>query len=411
MIIVITQRWQVATLTAIILIGGCLFAFNAGTDGSKKRTSKGVELADEAASGLPPGKELRSENTSVRHTPEVDYNESLATITEMPQFGEIEPDIHDISPVTMPSVSSTDLVAQGNNKLGSSESVETENHKSVAERTPNDGAHLNSRGTTEVPLASDLTERDVMQELEVLTKSAANKAVESDFVVPDAEVSNAVSEPLMLHTSPMVQTQKVAARIKVRPRQPVWQILLSVDDEFDLTSNEWQSVSDRQITTWFLSDSDSQSPKVRLAIQAQAAPGRQTALRWRIFAGAEDLPDLMLPLDKEILHPLQDRLRIYSQVSQREADRLKQLASSAERDVRATLSKQRSSLESQSKFASRLSTIVAEAELLDDLLRSQVTVYAKLRDGAASDAPTLLQFGDPSELKLDEESKPTTVAE
>jgi hypothetical protein len=205
----------------------------------------------------------------------------------------------------------------------------------------------------------------------------------------------------------MVQVQKFAAKIKVRPRQPVWQILLSVDDEFELTPNEPQDVTDRQITTWILSNSDSKSPKVRLVIQAQAAPGRQTSLRWRIFAGAEDLADLMLPLDKEMLQPLQERLRIYSPMAQREAERLKQLASVADRDVRTALSKQRANLETQSKLASRLSTIVAEAQLLDDLLRSQLTLYANLRDGDGPDAPTLLQFGDLSEL---EKSLSTTDA-
>ena len=131
-------------------------------------------------------------------------------------------------------------------------------------------------GSSPTETAVELRERNVMQELETLTKTAASSSVESDLAVRDAENSSAISEPLMLHTSPMVQTQKLAAKIRLRPRQPVWQILLSVDDEFELTPKEPQDVTDRQITTWLLTDSDSKSPKVRLVLQAQAAPGRQT---------------------------------------------------------------------------------------------------------------------------------------
>ena len=251
-----------------------------------------------------------------------------------------------------------------------------------------------------------------MQELHALTESVAKSPRESDMAVPDTEDSHTIAEPLMLRTSPMLQTQKLAAKIKVRPRRPVWQILLSVDDEFELTPNEPQTVTDRQITTWLLADSDDKDSHVRLVVQAQAAMGRQTALRWRIFGGAEDLPNLMLPLDKEILQPFQERLRTYSKMAQLEADRLRQLSSGAERDLRASLSKQRANLEAQLKLVSRLSTVVAKAQLLDDLLRSQLTVYAKLQDGTGSDAPTLLQFGDPRTAeKLDEASKPQVIAE
>jgi hypothetical protein len=315
-----------------------------------------------------------------------------------------------------PNVSTAALAGLGNKGLGkkglgSSESEGAGNDKEPTDTKGSNSSEPSLSGEMETAIASELTERDVMHELETLTNSAANNAVETDMEVLGSEDSSAVSEPLLLRTSPMIQTQKLAAKIKVRPRQPVWQILLSADAEFELTPNELQNISDKQVTTWLLSDSDSNSPKVRLVIQAQAAPGRQTALRWRIFAGAEDLPDLMLPLDKEILQPLQERLRVYAPMVQRESDRLKQLANVAEREVRTALFKQRANMESQSKLASRLSTIVAEARLLDDLLRNQLTVYARLRDGADLNASPLLQFGDPSELEAkNEESKPPVTA-
>jgi len=396
-IVALKQRRVVASIVSVVLIAGCIFALSPGT--GKINSSNPIELSRETEA-------IRGNNQVNNSSSELDESAALAVLPEIPQLGLSEPEVHDISQITMPSVSNALIGGLDRKALNSSASVGVSNGDASEEAMPKESEPSASHSAMESANASELAERDIMQELEVLTKSAANNEVVTDLEVSNTMVASTVSEPFMLQTSPMVQIHKLAAKIKVRPRQPVWQILLSVDDDFELTPEVSQDISDRQITTWLLADSDSKSPKVRLVIQVQAAPGRQTALRWRIFAGAEDLPDLMLPLDKEILHPLQDRLRIYSQVSQREADRVKQLATSAERDVRAALSKQRAFMESQSKLASRLSTIVAEAHLLDDLLRSQLTVYAKLRDGTGSDAPTLLRFGDLSTLeKHDEESK------
>jgi hypothetical protein len=385
------QHWLITSIASVVLIGaGCFFALSAGT--SKVNSSKPVEVSGEKS-------KLHSDHTASASAADLDNDESLATITEMPQFGVIEPEVYDIPQVTMPSVSSSMLAGRDAKGPTSSESVGVGNGNTSTDTDTQPVEAQRSESSPTETAESELRERNVMQELETLTKTAASNAVESDLAVRDAENSSDVSEPLMLHTSPMVQTQKLAAKIRLRPRQPVWQILLSVDDEFELTPKEPQDVTDRQFTTWLLADSDSKSPKVRLVLQAQAAPGRQTALKWRIFAGAEDLPDLMLPLDKEILQPLQERLRIFTPMAEREVERLKQLASSSERDVRAVLSKQRAGLESQVKFATRLTTVIAEAQLLDDLLRSQLTLYAKLRDGADPEAPTLLQFGDPRDLE------------
>ncbi len=392
------QHWLITSVALVVVIAGCFFALSAGS--GKVNSSKPVEVSGEKS-------KLHSDHTASASAAELDNDESLATITEMPQFGVIEPEVYDIPQVTMPSVSSAMLAGLDAEGPKSSESVGVGNDNVPTDTLP---IEAQRSGSSPTETAVELRERNVMQELETLTKTAASSSVESDLAVRDAENSSAISEPLMLHTSPMVQTQKLAAKIRLRPRQPVWQILLSVDDEFELTPKEPQDVTDRQITTWLLTDSDSRSPKVRLVLQAQAAPGRQTALKWRIFAGAEDLPDLMLPLDQEILQPLQERLRIFTPMAEREVERLKQLASGAERDVRVVLSKQRAGLESQVKFATRLTTIIAEAQLLDDLLRSQLTLYAKLRDGTDPDAPTLLQFGDPRDLEqVNLEPKPAVA--
>ncbi len=378
-----------SVVSALVIAGGfLLWGVDKGqAESAKPRSPKPTVIASDKLERR--GRDMRNSDSA-----DLDDSESLATLPIVPQLDEFETTTPNVPQISLPNLASTTISGKGK-ELESFQSSTIGEHTSVIER-PGNEADSSQGNSAQSKVSSDLPERDLMQELEVLTQSAAKNEVETDLELPDSKDESTVSEPLVLTTFPMVQLYKVAARIKVRPRQPVWQIMLSVDDEFELSPAEAQAITDGQITTWLLSDSDSESPKVRLVIQAQAAPGRQTALRWRIFANSEDLPDLMVPLDKKLLHPLQDRLHIYAKASQLEADRLKQLASSAERELRTNLSKQRIFLESQSKLASRLSTIASQAQLLDDLLRSQLTVYAKLRDGTAADAPILLQFGDPS---------------
>lgn len=444
LIVALKQHKLIAAFACVGIACGCLFVLNFGSQ--KDRSSDSIALSKPQELK---NQELETGKARIDDTDqELDDASTLATIPEMPTLEERDPSVESIEPLSMPSISSS-LIAgldrKENRNLADSAVAEgVGNEAELAVVIPTDSEPSGIGSPVEASDASELMNRDVMQELEGLTKSAASQALETDLdlsSMSDADmISDSVStgpgkpstgqavgeqatpgqldaahpasgeggdshlpaEPLMLRTSPMNQTHKLASKIKARPRQPIWQMRLSVDDEFELTPREPQDVSDRQVTTWLLSDSDAKMPAVRLVIQVQGGPGRQTALRWRIFASAEDLPDLMLPLDKELLNPLQDRLRFFAQMSQREADRLKQLASVAERDLRATLQKQRATLETQSKLASRLSTIVAEARLLDDLLRSQVTVHAKLLDGADKDALAFLQFGDPSKLELSE---------
>lgn len=384
---VLKQHKVAASILAAIVLIIVGYFFLSGANNVTR--PKSTELSRKTEESL-------ADNSSENVMPDLDDDAVPATMTEMPDL--CADDVRAVPPVAMPSITSDSIsgielkqLDQGDHGNSSDVAVSREAfHEAAGNAIEPSGNRL----STQAPESIILTERDMMHELEVAKNSAELKPLESDLSASDSMDGNVSSEPLVLRTSPMVQVHKLAAKIKVRPRQPVWQILLSVDDEFELMPEEPQDISDRQLTTWLLSNSDAKSPKVRLVIQVHAAPGRQTALRWRVFAGSEDMPDLMLPLDKEILNPLQDRLRVYSQMSQREADRLKQLASTSEREVRTALSKQRVIMESQSKLASRLLTIVAEAQFLDDLLRSQLTVYAKLRDGVDANGQVLLQFGD-----------------
>ena len=250
-------------------------------------------------------------------------------------------------------------------------------------------------------------EGDVMRDLAKLTEAAQANASESELA-PDEKGSKTIFEPLVLRTSPMVQTHLLPSKL-ARPREPVWSITLALDDDFQVVPREPQRISDQQTATWIISNAEVQgstakSPVTAIVITAQVAPGRRAGLRWQIVVAASDLPNVMLPVGKEQLQLLQQRLQGYSESTRVQADRLKVIGSAAEKDMRAAISKQRASLESQSKLASRVVSVAAEAQLLDDLLRNQVTLYAELRDGEERDARLLLQFGDPENLKPEAEA-------
>ncbi len=391
------KRYKIAGLSIVFVASVCsLVALNSvGPKSTPSKHSSAGQLA----------KKQVEDGVLPEDLTEAVDNESLAVLPEIPQIAVVESLVPAIPSIDLPSVSSVEAPGDHNARSEISASKNLDPNKASADDplTPSQVVSSeNVDAASESSKAMPSSDRDVMQELGAITKSAEGQAVETEIPAIDGDEKKDNAAPLVLPTSPMVQTQKVASRLKVRPRQPVWEITLAVDDEFELDPREPQSISDRQMTTWLLSDSNAKSPKTRIVIQAQAASGRQTSLRWRIFANAEDLPDLVVPLAKEHLQPLQDRLRWYAQFSQHEVDRLKALMSAAERDVRTALSKQRATMEAQGKLASRLSTVAAEAELLDDLLRGQLTVYAKLRDGLSPDAEVVMQFGDdvPTGAKL-----------
>ena len=250
--------------------------------------------------------------------------------------------------------------------------------------------------------ASDQSDTDVVLELTSVAEASESQAIveaETEMVAAgeiDSAGENGTStrEPLILSTSPLLQTFKLPPKSNLRLKEPVWTIQLSVDSEFHVSPSEPQVISDKQPVTWLISNIDAKSPKAVIVIQSQGMPGRQTGLRWRVFASAEDLPALVLPMDDELLPKIQQRIRNFVGAAQVEVEQMKQMIAVAAKEDRAGLSKQRTALNAQLKLATRITTIAAEAKMLGDLLRDQVTVYATLRDGEDPDAPIALQFGD-----------------
>ncbi len=277
-------------------------------------------------------------------------------------------------------------------KNGLHESELTEKEIADKDVAANEGANKEMPSAELTSGTPVLAETDVMREVSALA-SGGEASVDSEL---NATGNNdpSMREPFVLATSPLMQTFKLPPKLIVRMKHPVWQIQLSVDNEFDVSPAEPQVISDKQPTTWLITSSDAKAPRSAIVIQAQAMPGRQAGLRWRVFAGAEDVPALMLPLSREVLPVIQQRVRAFASAAQLEVERLKQAVAVATKEDRMLLSKQRTAISSQLKLANRITEVAAEMKMLNDQLRNQVTVYATLRDGPEPDAAVALQFGD-----------------
>jgi hypothetical protein len=221
-----------------------------------------------------------------------------------------------------------------------------------------------------------MSERDVMKEVADLAQDASKDAIETDIQQP--QNGSFPNEPIVIHTSPMVQVMKFASPLPNRSRQAMWKLELLVDDGFIVTPDEPQRLKDRQTVTWNIVMDDAELPATRLVI-AVDIPSRQTSLRWRMAATADDFPQLNLPLDTKLLQMLQDRMRFFAQQADRMIETIKQSSSSLPREMRFLAAKQRSDLEAQSKLAKRLLTIASGAALINDQLHGHVSVRAESR--------------------------------
>jgi hypothetical protein len=270
----------------------------------------------------------------------------------------------------------------------------------AADNVPKDAMDNSDNGDAIVQQTNNSPEEeavgaDVLTELTSVSRSATSMASESELEVAAPADEERLAEPLVILTTPAVQIQKLPSNLEQRPRKPVWRIALVVDDGFVVTPREIQSLMDRQTATWTITSEDAKPPRTSIVVQVQMSGGRQAALKWKIVATSEDLPNISIPLGDELLQPVQDRLRLLTQSATQETERLKQLAASGvPGDVRASLNKQRSQWEAQARLSARLLTFVASAQQVDDWLHNRIAVFAELRDGNEPHSPITVQFGD-----------------
>ena len=287
------------------------------------------------------------------------------------------------------SVATTDSNELKNNSTGSTDLPPLE--------TEGNGTEPQSNAKLEV-------DGDVMRDVAALVESAESRASESDLhSATNDDEPRTNFEAIVLKTSPMLQTHLLPSKV-ARPREPVWSISIAVDDEFTVQPMEAQRVTDRQAATWLIGNVDAKSPTTKIAIQARVAPGKKVGLQWRIAAVSDEVPGLLLPVAKE-LQIFQQRLLSYIELTRRESDQLSVMSRSADKEIRSVISKQRAALDAQNKLASRIAAIADNAGILDDLLRSQVTLHVDLYEGDKPNAQRLLRYGDPEQRKVRESAE------
>ncbi len=246
---------------------------------------------------------------------------------------------------------------------------------------------------------------DVLADLAELTKSAEMQPAERQVVRESNSAEGVGERPLLLATFPSSQLQKFEKTL--RPREASWSLRLEVSEGFVVVPSDRQFLSGRDIVAWTLyNDHDAKSavPKsntkvvrTQVWVQAQLAGNREPALRWRIVAGAEDLPGIAIPLNRKLLDQVQMVFGGRLRVLQSEIERTKGLgrAQGLPSETRSALANHRKMLESQHKLAARLLEITAEANQIEGWLDGQIEVHAELFDAAATPATSLIQFGNP----------------
>ncbi len=255
---------------------------------------------------------------------------------------------------------------------------------------------------------------DVLGELADLAQSAEVELVEqlvasASTTGADASTLATVSPPLVLTVSPPHQLQRFDKSI--RPRQPAWKLRLSVSDGFTAEPPDAQMIEGREWASWMVREERKLSTgprfnaggvrsnplQTQVMVQVQLANQRQTSLRWRIVAGANDFPGLAIPLDQTWLDGVQTHLRTQTQWLFSESERARTLArvQGLPSEARSSLTTRRRALEAEHKLATRWLEIIADANQFPGWLDGQLNVHAQLLDAAHSPSPTLLQFGNP----------------
>jgi len=248
---------------------------------------------------------------------------------------------------------------------------------------------------------------DVLSELSQWSAATEEHATEKQLVTSTQTAPNAVGPPLMLSTSPAYQLTSLD--IPIRARQLTCKLRLSVSAGVLLTPTEAQMIEGSQWASWSLSDPNTsrQPPQAaqrpsptahtRVMVQVQLAQQRQAALRWRIVAGANDFPGVLIPVDSPLLDMVRSKLSHQLQWTATERDRLSAMVRTPglPSETRTILYAQRRQLDTQRELATRWLQIVADAQLIHGWLDGQLEVHAAFMDTQSSPAVTLLQCGTP----------------
>ncbi len=239
---------------------------------------------------------------------------------------------------------------------------------------------------------------DLVADIAEMTKRAEIQTAES-AVAGDYLPGEQPPEPaLMIATTPALQLQRFDKSL--RPRQPSWNVRITVSDGFAISPSGSQTITGREFVSWRLSDDANKNSdaKTLVLVQVQLAGNRDASLRWRVVAGAEDLAGVAIPLDRRLLDQIQGLLGTRMRMIQTEVERLRTLGSIAglPSETRSALLHQRRLMEHQLKLAARLLEVVADANQFEGWLDGQIQVHAELLDIATNPPTSMITFGAPN---------------
>ena len=213
----------------------------------------------------------------------------------------------------------------------------------------------------------------------------------------DAETGSRTQPPAwLLSTFPVTQSLKFPEAGRLRVKVPEWSLRLAVGPEFESFPPTPQVVAGRNPVAWEIRPSNAAAPpSTLLYVQTRLTNPRSPTLEWRIAAGNQSLPGLMLPAEQNYLDRAHRVLETAKAQMQQEVQHLAILRDSSgfSSQMRATAAKRRRFLKEQSEFCDEALTIVAEANQLLRWLDGQFEVHAELRDLAQPAPAPLLQYG------------------
>lgn len=253
-------------------------------------------------------------------------------------------------------------------------------------------------GAPELPMDS-AAEFDVMSALATIAKQSEADQTESEIVERASErageAAETVQPSILIQTFPMVQVHRLPSEFQFRARKTGWDIRLEVSEGFVLRPVEAQRISGREVANWIIREENAKDPATQILVQAQLVNNRGNSIRWRVMAGAPDVPPLVLPLGKTYLDGLQTSLSQLNSQLQFELNRVRVFlrTEGIPSALRSTLTAQRKGYEEQLHLVERALTVAADANQMEGWLDGQLKVHARIVDTAVEDSPSLLQFG------------------
>ena len=248
---------------------------------------------------------------------------------------------------------------------------------------------------------------DVLDEVKKMVAAASNAEPNE----PSTATSGSL--PISISTYPPRSIHRFKESKSLSVSQPQWQLRLDVPEELVVTPATAQTLTGRESIAWRIELDAGQAPITAVHVAAQLVNPRSTDIRWSVVAMADDLPQVVLPVGREMLDPLQSQLGRMNQQLNGSIDGLRAQSRvvGIPSATRGELNRQRRELESQLEIGQRLLQVVADANQMSGLLGSQLAVHAQLDDARQPNSTGLLQFGSIDATPLDSNSTeiPSTV--